>query len=79
MEPVKRPPIYIIAGDNLRFIFFCLSEQGKFLALDLGGTHFRVLFVRLGPGNHFHQESEIYELPMSIQTGKGQEVMIHNI
>lgn len=31
------------------FNLFNLAECGKFLALDLGGTNFRVLLIELGP------------------------------
>lgn len=55
-----------------------LTERGKFLALDLGGTNFRVLLIELGENNYFHMESEIFKVPAHIQTGKGTEV-IENI
>ena len=32
---------------NTKFLRF--AECGKFLALDLGGTNFRVLLIELGP------------------------------
>lgn len=54
-----------------------LSERGKFLALDLGGTNFRVLLIELGENNYFHMDSEIFKVPAHIQTGKGSEVIEH--
>jgi len=56
-----------------------LSERGKFLALDLGGTNFRVLLIELGENNYFHMDSEIFKVPAHIQTGKGTEVIEYNL
>lgn len=56
------------------FLFYHL-ERGKFLALDLGGTNFRVLLIELGENNYFHMDSEIFKVPTHIQTGKGTEVI----
>lgn len=56
-------------------MYFFLPERGKFLALDLGGTNFRVLLIELGENSYFHMESEIFKVPAHIQTGKGTEVI----
>ncbi|XP_050420858.1 hexokinase type 2 isoform X2 [Adelges cooleyi] len=53
------------------------TERGKFLALDLGGTNFRVLLIELGENNYFHMDSEIFKVPEYIQTGKGTELFDH--
>ncbi|XP_050057486.1 hexokinase type 2 isoform X3 [Aphis gossypii] len=53
------------------------TERGKFLALDLGGTNFRVLLIELGENNYFHMDSEIFKVPAHIQTGKGTELFDH--
>jgi hexokinase len=53
------------------------TERGKFLALDLGGTNFRVLLIELGENNYFHMDSEIFKVPAHIQTGKGAELFDH--
>ncbi|XP_050543267.1 hexokinase type 2 isoform X2 [Daktulosphaira vitifoliae] len=53
------------------------SERGKFLALDLGGTNFRVLLIELGENNYFHMDSEIFKVPEAIQIGKGTELFDH--
>ncbi|XP_003242238.1 hexokinase type 2 isoform X1 [Acyrthosiphon pisum] len=53
------------------------TERGKFLALDLGGTNFRVLLIELGENNYFHMDSEIFKVPAHIQTGKGSELFDH--
>ncbi|XP_060845114.1 hexokinase type 2-like [Rhopalosiphum padi] len=53
------------------------TERGKFLALDLGGTNFRVLLIELGDKNHFHMDFEIFKVPSQIQTGHGTELFDH--
>jgi len=55
------------------FILFFL-ERGKFLALDLGGTNFRVLLITLAEGSHFHMDSKIYAVPKDIMLGHGAGV-----
>lgn len=49
------------------------TERGKFLALDLGGTNFRVLVIRLDE-NHFDMQSKIYAIPENIMVGSGVQV-----
>lgn len=49
------------------------------MALDLGGTNFRVLLIELGENNYFHMDSEIFKVPAHIQTGKGTEVIKYNL
>jgi len=58
---------------------FFLSERGKFLALDLGGTNFRVLLIELGENNQFHMDFETFKVPSQIQTGKGTEVIKYSL
>ena len=50
------------------------TETGKFLALDLGGTNFRVLLIELGPGGKFLMESKIFAVPQRIMLGSGTGV-----
>nr|AUX15120.1 hexokinase [Sogatella furcifera] len=52
------------------------KEKGKFLALDLGGTNFRVLLVTLAPGD-FDMKSKIYAVPDSIMKGTGEKLFDH--
>lgn len=52
------------------------KERGKFLALDLGGTNFRVLIINLDE-NHFDMQSKIYEIPASIMVGTGVALFDH--
>ena len=48
------------------------TERGDFLALDLGGTNFRVLLVRVTTGVQI--TSEIYSIPETVAQGSGQQV-----
>lgn len=50
------------------------TENGKFLALDLGGTNFRVLFIHLNGEAEFEQESKIYAIPQSLMIGHGDHL-----
>jgi len=52
------------------------KEKGKFLALDLGGTNFRVLLITLNE-RHFDMQSKIYTIPESIMTGTGEKLFDH--
>ncbi|XP_076367872.1 hexokinase type 2-like isoform X2 [Tachypleus tridentatus] len=52
------------------------SEKGKFLALDLGGTNFRVLLIDLD-GDDFHMENEVFEIPEKIMIGTGTQLFDH--
>lgn len=51
-------------------------EKGQFLALDLGGTNFRVLLITLN-GRHFDMQSKIYVVPKEIMTGPGEALFDH--
>ncbi|XP_055969017.1 hexokinase-3 [Sorex fumeus] len=52
------------------------SERGDFLALDLGGTHFRVLLVRLAAGS-VRITNEVYSIPECVAQGSGQQLFDH--
>lgn len=49
------------------------TERGHYLALDLGGTNFRVLLVTLD-GSEAAMRSQIFRVPEEIMTGTGTEV-----
>lgn len=51
-------------------------ENGDFLALDLGGTNFRVLLVKIRSGKRRSVEmhNKIYAIPMEVMQGTGEEV-----
>nr|CAD7396668.1 unnamed protein product [Timema cristinae] len=53
------------------------TEKGKFLALDLGGTNFRVLIIELGGEHHFDMKSKIYAIPQKIMLGSGKQLFDH--
>ena len=53
------------------------EEEGKFLALDLGGTNFRVLLMEIGKHGKFHMESQIFAVAGSIMVGSGQALFDH--
>ncbi|KAL3107919.1 hypothetical protein niasHT_019131 [Heterodera trifolii] len=50
------------------------EEKGEFLALDLGGTNFRVLRITLEGGCRSTMHNKIYSMPDSVQQGTGTEV-----
>ncbi|KAL2299266.1 hypothetical protein Nmel_013916 [Mimus melanotis] len=54
------------------------TERGDFLALDLGGTNFRVLVVRVTEEG-ISMASEIYVIPVSIMQGTGEALFDHII
>lgn len=59
---------------KLRLVF---AERGKFLALDLGGTNFRVLLIHLKGEDDFEMQSKIYAIPQSIMIGSGTQLFDH--
>ncbi|XP_044021027.1 hexokinase type 2 isoform X2 [Aphidius gifuensis] len=52
------------------------TESGNFLALDLGGTNFRVLLITLN-GMSFDMKSKIYAIPQSLMLGSGTQLFDH--
>lgn len=61
------------------YLFFCLflsPENGDFLALDLGGTNFRVLLVKIRSGKRrtVEMHNKIYAIPLEVMQGTGEEV-----
>ncbi|XP_034650243.1 hexokinase type 2 [Drosophila subobscura] len=53
------------------------DEMGKYLALDLGGTNFRVLLVSLKGHHDATVESQIYAVPKDLMVGPGVELFDH--
>ncbi|XP_060106981.1 hexokinase-2 isoform X3 [Heteronotia binoei] len=55
------------------------TEKGDFLALDLGGTNFRVLLVRIRNGmrRSVEMHHKIYAIPLDIMQGTGEELFDH--
>ncbi|NWX93552.1 HXK3 protein, partial [Nothoprocta pentlandii] len=54
------------------------AERGDFLALDLGGTNFRVLVVHV-EHNGVRMASQIYAIPLAIMQGTGEALFDHII
>ncbi|GLD58309.1 hexokinase-1 [Lates japonicus] len=50
-------------------------EHGDFLALDLGGTNFRVLLVKIRSGKRrtVEMHNKIYDIPLEVMQGTGEE------
>ena len=53
------------------------EEDGKFLALDLGGTNFRVLLMEIGKQGKFQMESKIFSVERSVMVGTGEALFDH--
>ncbi|XP_007440582.1 hexokinase-2 [Python bivittatus] len=55
------------------------TEKGDFLALDLGGTNFRVLLVRIRNGmrRSVEMHNKIYSISEDIMQGTGEELFDH--
>nr|XP_033799117.1 hexokinase HKDC1-like isoform X1 [Geotrypetes seraphini] len=55
------------------------TEEGKFLALDLGGTNFRVLLVKVRSGRRRYVQmyNKIFGIPLEIMQGTGEELFDH--
>lgn len=69
---VKMYPTHLIdrPDEHHSMGHFAEPEEGKFLALDLGGTNFRVILVELD-GSNFHMDNEIYSLSQELMHGPG--------
>jgi len=55
-----------------------LSERGSFLALDLGGTNFRVLLITVKDKEQAAMKSTIYAISSELMTGPGVKVFSHH-
>ncbi|XP_068053006.1 hexokinase HKDC1-like isoform X1 [Anomalospiza imberbis] len=55
------------------------TEKGKFLALDLGGTNFRVLLVKIKSRRRrsVQMYNKIFAIPLEIMQGTGEELFDH--
>uniref|UniRef100_A0A2K5XID1 Hexokinase-2 n=1 Tax=Mandrillus leucophaeus TaxID=9568 RepID=A0A2K5XID1_MANLE len=72
IAPVKMLPTYVCATPDG-------TEKGDFLALDLGGTNFRVLLVRVrnGKWGGVEMHNKIYAIPQEVMHGTGDELFDH--
>ncbi|KAE9416573.1 hypothetical protein Angca_007478, partial [Angiostrongylus cantonensis] len=66
---VKMLPSYVRAIPNG-------TERGRFLSLDLGGTNFRVLLIRLS-GKEAEMTGKIFRIPESVMRGTGEALFDH--
>ncbi|XP_059515312.1 hexokinase-2 isoform X3 [Myotis daubentonii] len=73
VAPVKMLPTYVCATPDG-------TEKGDFLALDLGGTNFRVLLVRVRNGKRrgVEMHNKIYTIPQEVMHGTGDESILLN-
>nr|XP_046210247.1 hexokinase-1 isoform X3 [Oncorhynchus gorbuscha]XP_046210248.1 hexokinase-1 isoform X3 [Oncorhynchus gorbuscha] len=69
---IKMWPTYVLSKPDG-------SENGDFLALDLGGTNFRVLLVKIRSGKRrtVEMHNKIYAIPMEVMQGTGEELFDH--
>ena len=60
------------------------AEEGDYLALDLGGTNFRVILLRIKAGAVVGEEVQYYQVPEDVRLGEGVKLFdflaecIHN-
>ena len=64
-SPIKMLPTYVRAIPDG-------TESGDFLALDLGGTNFRVLLISMHPSGEVKMESDIYPLDQALMTSDAE-------
>lgn len=57
------------------FLYFFLKESGRFLALDLGGTNFRVILLELDNGKVVNEVVKMYHIGSELRVGD-EEVAI---
>lgn len=60
----------------MHFFFHFLAEKGDFLALDLGGTNFRVILLTLDPASELQSIVKYYQVPEEVRLGEGVKVSI---
>ena len=54
--------------------YACRSESGKYLALDLGGTNFRVLLITLEKGRMVDEIISYYTVAEPLRLGPGENL-----
>ncbi len=66
--------VIFVSWNNVKsIIHLWFVEEGDFLALDLGGTNFRVLLVTL-KGSTVKMENKIYPIAEEMMLGPGSKV-----
>lgn len=56
-----------------------VSEHGRYLALDLGGTNFRVLLVTLKGRETPEVISKLFLIPTRVMVGSGQQASVMHL
>lgn len=56
------------------FILFNCLEQGQFLALDLGGTNFRIILLVLKNGKVVNEKVKHYHIVEELRLGCGERL-----
>lgn len=64
------------AVDHYDVFLYLHKEKGDFLALDLGGTNFCVLLVKVSDNGRqkVEMENQIYAIPEHLMRGSGTQV-----
>lgn len=57
-----------------KICFVLSTESGDYLALDLGGTNFRVILLRIKAGAVDSEEVQYYQVPENVRLGPGSEL-----
>uniref|UniRef100_H2XUD0 Phosphotransferase n=1 Tax=Ciona intestinalis TaxID=7719 RepID=H2XUD0_CIOIN len=57
------------------------SENGEFLALDLGGTNFRIILVKIQSGDSpkIQMDNQVYAISNELMTGTGTQLFDHMV
>jgi len=62
-----------------RHVWSWLSERGSFLALDLGGTNFRVLLITVKGKEEADMQTKIFAISNELMTGPGTKVLASRV
>lgn len=69
---------------GIECFFYRITEEGDYLSLDLGGTNFRVIWLRIQSGAVVSEAVQYYQVPEDIRLGPGVKLFdflaecIHN-
>uniref|UniRef100_A0A8D2ZSG4 Hexokinase-2 n=1 Tax=Scophthalmus maximus TaxID=52904 RepID=A0A8D2ZSG4_SCOMX len=76
---VKMLPTFVQSTPDGTDVSDVYLEHGDFLALDLGGTNFRVLLVKIRSGKRrtVEMHNKIYAIPLEVMQGTGEELFDH--
>lgn len=76
------PTLKSLVSNSLLFKFevfsIFIAEEGDYLALDLGGTNFRVLLVKINNGD-VQMFSQVYAISKELMVGTGVQVCFLSI